>query len=96
MIASLLREAEYEYHIKFRNSGDDYDPNLLFKIDLNKTLKTLLKLGIDGKLHSLKNFTKEIYPIYNWLYNSDQNSETIGVESIYQDLFKSGKVTDIT
>lgn len=96
VIASLLREAEYEYHISFKNSGDNYDSNLLFKVDLNKTLKTLLELGINGKLYSLKSFIKEIYPVYNWLYNTGENSETIGVESIYKDLFKSGRVVDIT
>ena len=95
VLASLLREAEDEYHIKYK--GDpDYNPNLLIKKDLGKSVKTFMEMGLNGELECLKKFRKEILPIYNWLYNSDENSDIIGVRQIYRDLFKSGRVKNIT
>lgn len=93
VIASLLKEAEYEYHI-LKKDSQDYNPNLSFRTNLTEAVKVLMKMGLNDELDSLKKFKKEIFPVYNWLYNSDEN--TIGVQKIYTDLFKSGQVKNIT
>lgn len=95
VIASLLREAEYEYHILKRDTtGYPYNQDLTFKSNLTETVKVLLKMGLNDELDCLKRYKREIFPVYNWLYNTDDN--TIASTQIYSDLFKSGKVANVT
>lgn len=95
VIAALLREAEYEYHILKPNlMNQPYDPELTFKTNLTKTLKVLLDAGINDKLDCLKKYKKEIYPVYNWLYNT--NDQTIAVQQIYKDMVLKQQIDNIT
>ncbi len=95
VLASLLREAEDEYHIRYK-SDSTYDPNLLIKNDIGKAVKRFMEMGLNGELECLKKFRKEILPVYNWLYTTDENSDIIGVRKIYKDLFESGRVKNVT
>ena len=94
VLASLLREAEYEYHILKRDTeGYPYNPNLAFKNDLGEAIRVLLKMGVNDELDTLKRFKKEIFPVYNWLYNT--NESTIATSDIYANLFKSGQIKNV-
>lgn len=86
VLASLLREAETEYHVrKLSFPGHPYNPNLYFKNNLTEATEVLLQAGIEGQLESLKNFKKEIYPVYKWLFLSDTDS--FDVQKIYKDFY---------
>lgn len=93
VLAALLKEAEYEYHVVMKNSPD-YNPELSIRINLTQAVKTLMELGLNDKLNSLKNFKKEIRPVYNWLYNTSE--KTIGIETIQKQVLDSGQVVNVT
>jgi len=57
VIASLLREAETEYHILKRPG---YNPQLSIKTDLKTAVKTLMRMGLNDELKSLEKFKRYI------------------------------------
>ena len=53
-----------------------------------------MELGLNDELNSLKNFKKEIFPVYNWLYKTSE--KTIGIETIQKQVLDSGQVVNVT
>lgn len=95
VLASLLREAEMEYHVLARDTdGYPYNPELSLHVNLTEAAKVLMKMGLNDELDSLSRFKKEIFPVYHWLYESDD--KTIGIQQIYREAYKKGQIPNVT